>query len=299
MKRLLLYFAISLLPLFAFADDNHYSAKDFFIECSIDNESLYEHEPAIVTLTLYSPTADISGVSKSSGLTLDHGEFASISSVQVMERGSKVKVKGKEYYAFPISQYLISVADNGKYTLKSGELSVRVAYPVVVRDPFWGNIRSSQTETYRVPVNDKSFKVKDLPKQSNNSFSGAIGSFTVKTIIPPGNIIVNQEATAVVQIDGYGYIPDQTLPEYRSAFKGNVQLKSISESRQQYIKNGKAATQLVLNCTFIPKQKNDAEIGEISFEFFNPKTGNYETVKSVPVQVEAKSSTILHQTIDI
>lgn len=277
-----------------------FSADDFAIECILDAETLYEREAGMVTLTLLSPTQDIAGVAENAPLELNHGEFASVSNVQVLDPPSVRRFRGKRYYAFPLARFVMTVAEKGKYTLQGGAYDVQVAYPVVVRDPFWGNVRTTETKTYRIPVGERSFRVRELPKIGNGEhFSGAVGNFTVRTVVPPGDIIVNEEATAVVEVSGYGTIPEQTLPEYRDAFRGNVKLKSISESRESYIKDGRLVTELRLECTFIPLQREDVRIGEVSFEFFNPRTGDYETVRSLPVEVETKSSVVRRETMEI
>lgn len=282
------------------ADNNRFSDDDFMIECTLDKNVLYEREPGMITVTLLTPTADIADVVEASPLELNHGSFASVSNVQVLDNTVKRRINGRDYLAVPVAKYSFTINEKGKYELRNAAYDVKVAYPVIVRDPFWGNVRTTETKSYRITPDKVSFRVRELPDVGDDGhFSGAVGNFSVRTVVPPGDIIVNEEATAIIEITGYGDIPENTLPEYRDAFGENAKLKSVSESRESYIRDGRLVTELRLECSFIPLQRDDVVIGEVSFEFFNPRSGKYETVRSAPVEVEIKSSTVHRETMEI
>lgn len=300
-RKVFICCALSLLVLFeSAAENNRFSADDFKIECTLDKNSLYEREPGMITVTLLTPTSDIADVVEVAPLELNHGNFASVSNVQVLDHPTKKRINGRDYLAVPVAKYSFTINEKGKYELHNAAYDVKVAYPVIVRDPFWGTVRTTETKSYRISPDKVSFRVRELPGVGDDGhFSGAVGNFSVKTIVPPGDIIVNEEATAIIEITGYGDIPENTLPEYRDAFGENAKLKSVSESRESYIRDGKLVTELRLECSFIPLKRDDVVIGEVSFEFFNPKNGKYETARSAPVEVEIKSSTVRRETMEI
>lgn len=299
-KAYLLALSVSISLSVAFAESIEYSEDDFSIECSIDNSVPYERESCKLMLSLISPTREIAGVTEYMPPALDKGEFSFVSKAQSTRRIEQFDKNGKIFYKIPIGDFIFSISEKGKYTLKDGVYEIRIAYPVIVNDPFWGKVRTTRSQSYRIPINRFSFKVKALPMiDKNTCFSGAVGNFEVKTIVPPGDIIVNEEATAVIIVSGDGIIPEQNLPEYRDAFADKVKLKSVTENRNAYIDKGKMVSTLELECSFIPLECGNLEIGEVEFEFFNPETGKYIRRKSQPVKFKSNSSIIRKESIEI
>ena len=247
-------------------------AVDLSIECRMEPAVIYERQtpPSLIK-----------------------GEYATFQKVSPAGNAYKEVVDGKTYYCFPLEASVITMADKGSYTIGGGEYTIGVAYPVVVNDPFWGPRRSTEVKRLNIPVKKKSFKVRDLPNPPDSiDFSGSVGQFTVETVIPRGDIFVNEEATAIVVLRGSGMIADATMPEYRDAFKNGVKLNAVYD-------NGKMISELQLECTFIPTQRDNVEIGEVLFSYFDPDTGAYSVARSSPVKIEVKSSTSKRESLSI
>lgn len=275
-------------------------AVDLSIECRMEPAVIYERQPASLVVTLRSSSPDIAFADVVTPPSLIKGEYATFQKVSPAGNAYKEVVDGKTYYCFPLEASVITMADKGSYTIGGGEYTIGVAYPVVVNDPFWGPRRSTEVKRLNIPVKKKSFKVRDLPNPPDSiDFSGSVGQFTVETVIPRGDIFVNEEATAIVVLRGTGMIADATMPEYRDAFKNGVKLKSVSESRNAVYDNGKMISELQLECTFIPTQRDNVEIGEILFSYFDPDTGAYSVARSSPVKIEVKSSTSKRESLSI
>lgn len=275
-------------------------AVDLSIECRMEPAEIYERQPASLVVTLRSSTPDIAFADVVTPPSLIKGEYATFQKVSPAGNAYKEVVEGKTYYCFPLEASVITMADKGSYTIDGGEYTIGVAYPVVVNDPFWGPRRSTEVKRFNVPVKKKSFKVRDLPNPPDTiDFSGSVGHFTIETVIPRGDIFVNEEATAIVVLRGSGMIADATMPEYRDAFKNGVKLKSVSESRNAVYDNGEMISELQLECTFIPTQRDNVEIGEILFSYFDPDTGEYSVARSSPVKIEVKSSTSKRESLSI
>lgn len=275
-------------------------SDEMFISPELSEKQIYERQPLSIVVTLFSTSPDIAGAEVITPVGIDHGEFSTCRSVNNPGSPYVKEIHGKRYYCFPISAFVITMNEKGNYELEGGEYSIGVSVPVIVRDPFWGTHRSSEIKTYTIPVGQASFKVKSLPKvPAGVNFSGSIGEFTVETVIPRGDIIVNEEATAYVVVRGKGVIDESVMPEYRNAFQNGLRLKSVSENRTEGYDNGEVVSELHLECTFIPETCDNVEIGEVSLEYFNPKTGKYEVARSAPVKVNVKSSVVKRESIEI
>lgn len=255
-----------------------------------DKESLYYHEPAVLTLYLWTPGYEIRGVQQSKSPELDKGKFSYLQRADFNSEPRIVNQDGQTWYVYPVDSYAVALDKKGKYNLKGGRYIVDVAVPKLYNDPFWGRMQTIDIERVEVPVGPVQLTVKDLPAtDADSEFSGAVGDFKVSVDVPPGDIYLNEEAIAIVTVSGNGWLNSGTLPEYHDAFGNGTKLKSFSENRRQYIKDGQLVSELQMECTFIPTSKDNAVIGPIWIEIFNPTTGKYEIVKSKPVQVKVSS----------
>lgn len=282
-------------------DPHRFAPEEFSIECQLQPEgSFYEGQPVRCVYVLHSPTPDVSSARILAAPELKKGSPSFLSRLQPDSPGYVNETKNGTEYCFPIASYILSVPSEGRNAIKKNAFEIDVAYPKMVQDPFWGYVRTMETETFILKADEIPFKVKSLPRPpANSSFSGAVGNFKINAILPPGDIIVNEEAVVVVKISGEGFIPDDTMPEYRKAFGENAKLKSVSESRNSFVRDGKLFSELNLECTFIPSVRSEVEIGSIQFDFFNPATGSYSTVSSRPIAVSVESSTLHRPTIEI
>lgn len=268
-----------------------YTLPELHIECVINSKTIYERQPVSCTITLFSTNPDVEYANPVGESTLKSGNFDIVKSVEPAGAPYQKKIGGRKYYCFPLKTFVFTIDKKGKYELSGGKYVVGVARPVVINDPFWGPVKTSKIQDYEVPVITKEFKVKSLPTQTENlNFSGTVGNFTLETIVPEGDIIVDEEATAFIILKGTGMIGDNVLPEYRNAFTDGLKLKSISESRSEAYDNGNMISELKLECTFIPNSRDNIKIGECTFDFFDPLAGKYTRIKSEPVEVVVKSS---------
>ena len=299
LKRILVIFLI-LFNLSCFIYSKEQSDPDLFIKIETSDKDIYQNEVFAINVVLYSSTPDINFAQPSSELNLKKGEFEVYKTFNFGERARLVKTKDKDYYRFILNSCYVSLSEKGNYSVQQSPYEVGISVPTVVNDPFWGRIRTNRTETYSVGVKNLDFKVKGLPsKSSYGDFSGAVGEFVVETIVPKGDIFANEEANVYIVIKGKGYLPESVMPEYRNAFSQGLKLKSVSESRQNFLSKGEYVSEITLDCTFIPTETENLEIGAISFTFFNPATGQYSTVDSKPVKLKINSSVSKREKISI
>lgn len=301
MSRFLISICLSLLwlPTLSGASPDR-KTPEMRVECRLRNSVVYERQPFTFVVTLVSSTPDVAFANVVRAPELNKGVFTSINKVDRPGAAYEEVAGGKTFYCFPLEAYVVTMAEKGNFQLAGGEYSIGVSYPTVVNDPFWGPVRTSEVKKFLVSVEKCRFKVKSLPSPpSDVHFSGSVGQFSIETIVPRGDIVVNEEATAFVVLRGKGMIAEATMPEYRDAFKSQVKLKSVSESRSSALENGELVTELTLECTFIPTAREDARIDEIIFGYFDPVDGKYKTAKSKPVEIVVKSSTSKRDSMSI
>ncbi|MBD5204428.1 MAG: protein BatD [Bacteroidales bacterium] len=200
----------------------------------------------------------------------------------------RVKIKGKEMYRAVIASYWLSASEAGKYTVPSADYTIGLAKERIVRDPFFGNMRSSYYEPLALSVPELSFKVDALPKIPEYfDFSGAVGEFEVSVWIPDGYIEAGSDAVAVVTVSGAGDLAEADTPSLLDAFSSTARLKSVSEERSRFIRNGRLWSEIELEVTFVPYPDDEgiSRILPVVFGYFSPEQGKYLKAVSDPVDV--------------
>lgn len=276
------------------------NSENVFLECVVDNQTVYENQPVSATVWLYSSSPDISYVNRVGKPSVNGEPLESYRPFRVPVNTQRKRIKGKDFYAYQIESFVFSIDNKGDHFLSPATYQIGISEPVVVNDPFWGPVTTSRTSKFELSSDNVKIKVRKLPDSPKGSnFSGAVGNFDIKTYIPRGDIFIGEEATAFVVISGPGNIPVSVMPEYRSAFGTNVRLKSVSENRSEKMVDGKLVSELSLEFTFIPESISDSEIGAMSFGFFNPENEKFVTIRSDVVKVPVKSSTSKREKISI
>lgn len=114
----------------------------------------------------------------------------------------------------------------------------------------------------------------------------------METIVPKGDIIVNEDASLIIVVKGKGLLGSDILPEYREAFGTGNKLKSFTERTDSFYDGKDIVSEFEMECEFVPTDIKNCEIGVVRFGYFNPETGKYETAESKPVKIDVKSSAV-------
>lgn len=302
MKKILflIIFCLYAYPLAISANKDKENTPELFVECLLNATNCYERQPIPAVITLFSSTPDVVKANLICEPRLNKGEFATFQPIKPAGSPYTVKRNDKIYYCIPLSAFMFSMPEKGKFSLEGASYNIGIQIPTIYNDPFWGPIRSRKVEEYKVNMKKVSFSVKTLPvPPSDFDFSGSVGNFTIKTIIPQGDIVINEPSTAIIVLKGTGMIAENTMPVYIDAFKDGLSLKSVQESRTAAYDKGKMVSELHLECTFIPTRIEDCKIGEIYFDYFDPDSGKYVRASSQPVSITVKSSVTKRQHMEI
>ena len=275
------------------------AAANVMIKVEIPDKKIYQFEHVPVTVMLYSSGEILNRIGEISPIGLSSGEF---SSVRIRPSdGIKVKKEfgGVVYEGTPIYSFIVSFDKADSYTLSGGEYRIECLEPDPDSYDFFGR-QIVKSDFINLEAPKTKIKVNPLPPpKSRDGFSGAVGDFNVSVDIQSAPVVFDEEAVVTITVQGEGSIPKECLPNYENAFRDGVKLKSVSETRNEYWKDGKLITVLKLDCFIIPSARNKAEIGTVQFDFFDPSSGKYLSVSSDPVVIDVKSSTVYRDAIDV
>ena len=127
-------------------------------------------------------------------------------------------------------------------------------------------------------------KVKPLPLSGKPAiFSGAVGNFDFEARLSQSNITTDESVTLTLELKGTGNIKLATLPEveFPAAFEVFDPEREESSRVGSFGMRGQKKVEYLL----VPRYSGTYKIGPISFSFFNPKTGRYQTLTSQTFEI--------------
>lgn len=306
MRNIAFFFCI-LIALFSSSDC--YSQKmnenipiKAWVQCELKKRSIYCGEVDIATFYLYSNTPNVAYINECSDVKLENNKFDYFAQVEIVENRNlqKETIDGIEYYRVPFKAYAFTISMAGKMKFSKMSFKLGINKNVIYDDPFWGLQRGVATSEMQISMKNCDFSVKPLPAIPDSVFfSGAVGEFSVKTFLPQKSIVINEQASATIVIEGSGLLKDNILPEYQEAFVNGLKLKSISDTNNLMFNGKEICSKKVIECEFIPLRRDDCKIDAVKFVYFNPRTAQYETAVSNALSLEVKSSTIRRELISI
>jgi tetratricopeptide (TPR) repeat protein len=169
-----------------------------------------------------------------------------------------------------------SIAKPGTVTLTEGTQLVNIAKGV----DFFGRYVLDQ---FSITSNKPVIQVKPLPTSAPASFHGAVGQFTLKSNVVPTTANVGEPVTWTLTLSGTGNWPDISGLPARSVSKD---FKAVQPQARRTPKEGMLfdAT-LVEDVVLIPTKPGSYTLGPLTWSYFDPAKGEYQTVVTPSVTV--------------
>lgn len=250
---------------------------DFAIQVRADRRELYVNEQLLLSVDYYT------GVP----VPEDLGQRTPVAEGFVAEsltspRPERVVVNNMEYGRLT-RRWALFAASPGKKTVSAAPETIATTL-------------SSATREYR--SNTLEISVKPLPTPPEGMhFSGAVGSFTVQLQAEKQQVKAGEGLTVRVIVDGVGNLRSVSAPPldlgdackvYASGEKRKIEPRALG-SREAI--GGRAEFEYLV----VPRRSGTLEIPALSFAYFNPDSGRYETTHSDPAQVNVTPGEVLQE----
>ena len=247
---------------------------DILLRLKLSDTEVYKGEAIRATLVLYS-RVDLSNIE-----SLEMPSFDDFWSQELTfdNAPSREEYNGRIYQTYKIAEYLLSPQRSGD--LHIDPVKMEVVAPVTVQDnrgfdPIFGGMRTySVKRELRTPP--ATIRVKEFPKGAPTSFNGAVGSFTMRSVMPQSEIKVNSSEKVEVTISGSGNLkfistPRLLLPESFELYDTKV---------QDNIKASSAGTTGSITYTFpfVARSAGKFYIEPLHFTYFDLVKGEYVTL---------------------
>ncbi len=216
---------------------------------------------------------------------------------QIVALKSREFFKGQEYMVVSFQKVLTPIAA-GTYTLdpvflkcdvitgyrRSRHRSLFDSFFDSNFDDFFGLGRDAVTEPFATRSNELILTIKEVPGSDKPAaYNGAVGRFTFDVSVKPVSLKVGEPITVTMKVAGSGNIEELELPHIPDieSFKSYEPESKVNVSQD----GGEARGEKIFEKVLIPRYAGDYQIPEITFAFFNPETGKYQTEKRGPFKI--------------
>lgn len=172
----------------------------------------------------------------------------------------------------------------GELSIDPMEMEITAGIPIGRRD-FFGNMLMNDIN-FTTTSGKRTITVKELPSQNKPAnFNGAVGNYDFKVTPSKTDLNANESARIKVEVSGMGNLKLVTLPKIETP-KGLEMFEP--EHKEEIITslNGLQG-QVYDNYAVVPQFRGKFKIPEVSFSYFNPSDGNYHTITSEPIILNA------------
>ena len=253
-------------------------SDDLFVRMEVSKRSVYEQEGFLVTFKIYAGT-NLGGEVKVTNLKYPEFEGFLTQDIDLQPQWTLENYNGRNYQTAVMKQTVLYPQRTGKITIESGKYNAVVSVRVQRRvRSFFDDLFSIQEVNKELTNAPATIDVKPLPSGKPASFSGAVGSYAMKTSISATNVKANEAITVTLNLSGNGNIrvaknPDVIFPNDFEVYdpKVNTNLKTTTA--------GTSGTKTI-EYMAIPRFGGDFEIPTIFFSYFDPKDGTYKTLHS-------------------
>lgn len=250
------------------------SNDDVLLRFKVSDTDVYKGEAIRASLVLYTRVS----ISEVSDIHIPSFDGFWSQELTFDNTPSREEYDGKIYETYKVTELLLSPQQCGTLTLAPATMSVRI--PVEVQsnrtyDPIFGGrqIHYVNRELSSIPTN---ITVREFPKGAPRSFNGAVGDFRISWRMPSSEVECNSASQIEVTISGNGNLkfitaPTVLLPEsfevYDTKIMDNITVSTSGTSGS-----------ITYTYPFVPRSVGEFTINPIEFSFFNPTTGEYQTL---------------------
>lgn len=265
------------------AQPDRANSEDIFLRAEADKSNVTLNDGITITYRLYFKvnvsTYEITKAPQAAGFWTEEHQLPQqpIVTTEV--------INGRQYQAATIRKVTLFPTKTGDLTVEPLETQVQVReqrrrgrdpFGSIFDDPFFGG--GVSVPKY-VQSNSVKLKVSPPPESGKPAnFDGAVGQFRMEAKIDRDSTAANEPITLTIKISGKGNIRTVTVPtvEFPADFeKYDPEVNTDVDKSSGTVYGTKTFKYLM-----VPRYPGQQEIKPVSFSFYNPSKGKYETLAS-------------------
>lgn len=229
-------------------------ANDVYLNMEIEDREVYQDQPTIAVLRVYSKNID--NLRKVKNIRLPQQENLNVHAISL--KRSDIDPSG---YANMASQvlavFMVFPNESGYVEIPSVSASV--------------NTFSTKS---KIASNKVRLNVKKLPEGSPESFKNAVGNFKVDVYCPPNEKIeAKKPVNVTVKVSGEGNLADMSLPKIEESPDYEIFAPKITTHLNPGLTGMKG--EILAKYILIPKKAGELIVKTEAFAFFNPAEKEY------------------------
>ncbi len=279
------------------------SADDLLVRVFFSKSSVYEQEPVVATIKVYTKY-DISSFMVT---TQPVFEGFLTEELPVNLETSMEHYNGQNYHTAVLKRLLLYPQKAGTLSVNSGKYDVTIVQYEQVNMGFFGTASRPIERNVTTSSNAASLQVKALPQPQPADFCGAVGSFSVQTMLEPELMRTNEASTYSYIVKGTGNIKFLTPPTVD--FPAGIDTYTPKTDISANIIGGgtNMSGTFRTDYTIVPQEVGNFVIKGVPFVYFDIESGAYKTaeVPDMPIKVlrgngsaPAATQTAIDESID-
>ena len=184
--------------------------------------------------------------------------------------------QGRNYRTVDILSEVLFAQRSGTLTIPSSKIGLRVPIAQADDDPFFGSSMMGDREVRSAPV---TIQVRPLPTEGKPAdFSGAVGSFRMRAELLSKTPKTNEALTIRLTLEGTGNLKQVTSPTI--SFPQDFEVYDPKETYEEKISATEVYGKKIIEYFAIPRHTGAETIPSLTFSYFDPHLGRYETLHS-------------------
>ena len=201
-------------------------------------------------------------------------------------RSVMTEVQGERYGRVVLLQRALFPMRPGRLTLEPVEATLLARIP----EQSWMGIVGSYDKQLALASNAITLEVRPLPDDAPDGFSGAVGDFTLETVLEPREIEVGGAATLSLSLSGKGHVDSLTGPVL-PALDG-IQVFPPQKSGGNRAVGTTVQGEKSWSYVLVPQRPGVWEIPVASYTYFDPTSERYETTKPETLVLVARPGSV-------
>ena len=184
--------------------------------------------------------------------------------------------QGRNYRTVDILSEVLFAQRSGTLTIPPSKIGLRVPIAQADDDPFFGSSMMGDREVRSAPV---TIQVRPLPIEGKPAdFSGAVGSFRMRAELLTKTPKTNESLTIRLTLEGTGNLKQVTSPTI--SFPQDFEVYDPKETYEEKISATEVYGKKIIEYFAIPRRTGAVTIPALTFSYFDPHLGRYETLHS-------------------
>jgi hypothetical protein len=260
--------------------------KDIFVSLILDKKTAYLGEQIMATVKIYTKKS-LSAVDQSFKGPDFTGFFTEPVDVPQLRNLQREAINNDIYYTGVLRKFVIMPQKTGEITIQPFDLDVAMRQEVRRRfaDPFFDDFDIPEVQQIPVKLKSKAVKinVRPLPPDAPVSFTGAVGSFNMKSSLNKTTTRTNEPLTLKLAISGKGNI------KLINEVNVNVpyDMEKYDPVINTHLDNPLSGTK-TFEYMLVPRIAGSYTIPQIEFTYFDPSSNQYKTLQTLAYTVQVE-----------